>query len=146
HIIKTCLLFLFISAVPAGGAHAQSSRTDSLTAIVDTTSGNNRYDALIALMLEYVQTDNDKAMQVIDQASEVALELGDTAKIVRTRRNKGQLLNRVGRSKEALDVSIPYLDVARRNNLRGEVKIILNNIAVAHTVLADYEKALETHL
>lgn len=97
-------------------------------------------------MLEYVQTDNDKAMQVIDQAFEVALELGDTAKIVRTRRNKGQLLNRVGRSKEALDVSIPYLDVARRNNLRGEVKIILNNIAVAHTVLADYEKALETHL
>jgi signal transduction histidine kinase len=124
-------------------AQAQQFKVDSLESVIASKEGMEKYDPLIELIIVYANHDFEKTMQVADRAYEVVLPYGDTAKIIRTQRIKGQMLNRLERPKEAIEILKPYLEMAKRNDLRNEVKTILNNLALAYTLQASYEKALE---
>lgn len=126
-------------------SYAQQSKIDSLEKVIQSKSGLETFEPLVDLFIQYAGKENDKAFRIIQRASEVALKFGDSAKIVRAQRITGQFLNKQDRSKEAIEVLLECLSIAKRNDFRSEYKIILNNLALAHTVLAEYDKALEIH-
>src|SRR5258705_10057565 len=56
----------------------------------------------------------------------------------------------LGRNEDAVGCLIEALGIARRNqkndeNLKGQLKFILNNAGLAYTYLGNYDKALDYH-
>jgi len=140
--LRAWLWVLVAVATTAVSAQKQPS-IDSVESIIQSQTGNDRYESLIFLTRQYFNSDYSKSLHFIEEAHQIALEFGDSAKIVKTARIAGQLYNRMDNPKRALDELNKFLEVAQRNNLRDEYKLILNNIALAHTILAEYDKALE---
>lgn len=122
----------------------QQQKVDSLSALVEDSRGLDKYEPLVSLARAYyASSDNIRALESAKEARLIALEFGDTSKIVTSSRMVGQLLNTLERGLEAEPYLLDVLPVARRNNLRSELKNILNNLAVACIVQAKYDRALD---
>ena len=139
------LLVLFTLLFPQALKAQNQHKIDSLNLLIENSSGVIKYDALIELVIVYASIDNFKALSHIEQANSVALQTGDSARIVKASRIMGQLLNRLDR-KEAIDILVKALPIAKRNNFRSDYKIMLNGLALAYTIQAEYDKALEINL
>src|SRR5690606_13196217 len=104
---------------------------------------SSRTNNLIELSLEYFDYDNEVCLDYATQANSLAKKIGDSAYMVKSARIMGQMYRRQGK----LDKSIEILDevylVAKRNNLLYDYKRILNALAAAYILKADYDKALE---
>lgn len=125
---------------------AQNSKIELLKQDVKAKSDTIVYNALISLAVEYAGLPNNpEAIRYAEDASKLAYRIGDSAKIVRSNRVLAQLLNRV-ESKDAIDVTLKVIETAKRNKLRNDYKILLNGLAFAYTIQAEYDKALEIHL
>lgn len=121
------------------------TKADSLRQYIESCEALERYDPLIALIRLLVQSDYHAALIVANEASALALQYGDSAKIVQSGRIKGQLLNNLERRNEGFEVLTRTLPIAERHNFRDEYKTILNNIANIHVTRAEYSKALNFH-
>jgi hypothetical protein len=84
--------------------HAQQAKIDSLRNVVDSKKGLEAFDPLVALTIKQAETDNVTALETVTRANQLAIQFGDSAKMTRSGRMIGQLLNRIGRSKEAIPV------------------------------------------
>jgi signal transduction histidine kinase len=142
---KRCLLIaalVFISS----SLYSQKAKIDSIELVIQQSSGVDKYDGLIALTRIYAGgNNNNEALKHVQEANQIATELGDSSKIVSSLRITGQLLNRMDKPKEAEEILLKILPSARRNNLRNDYKAILNNLAIAYTIQAKYDKALDIH-
>jgi signal transduction histidine kinase len=136
-LLLTAIIFI------ACALNAQQKGIDSLQTVIDNSVGIDKYEPLVNLTRMYAAFDNNKAVESAKASRNIALQFGDTSKIVRSSRMVGQLLNRIDQGKEAEIILSEVLPIARRNNIRNEVKNIMNNLAVAYTVQAKYDKALE---
>jgi signal transduction histidine kinase len=135
-LLAACVLFY-------SSLLAQQEKIDSLELIVKNSAGLEKYDPLISLVRQYAAvSDNNTAHKLAVEARQIAMHFGDTAKIVNSGRMVGQLLNRLSRAKEAEAILLETLPIARRND-RSEYKNISNNLALAYTVQAKYDKALD---
>jgi signal transduction histidine kinase len=124
----------------------QPSTIDSLNDKLSSVEGAARYDVLIQLVRVHSENNqNDAALRYCRSAKEIALQGGDSAKIVSSSRIEGQLLNRLDRVKEASEVLLTVLPIARRNKYDRDYKQILNNLALAYTFQAKYDEALKIH-
>lgn len=139
-LILTCLCF---STLPAKAQ--QPSRVDSLITRLDKATGKERYTVLFELARENYYSDYEASVKYSRQAREIALATGDSLGIVCTGRILGQLYNRSSQTTEALEILLPSLQTAQRNGYRQEEKKILNNLALAYTFKAAYDKALDYH-
>jgi signal transduction histidine kinase len=126
-----------------GTLSAQDNKIDSLKTLVESTTGLDSYDPLINLAIAYANVDYNLSLETTIRANNVATQFGDSARMVKASRIIGQLLNRLDRSKEAIKILSETYPIAERNNYRDDKKTILNNLALAYTVQADYEKALD---
>jgi signal transduction histidine kinase len=118
-------------------------RIDSIETVLEERTGIDRYEPLVELTREYFNADYAKAIRYMEEAHTIVVANGDSVKIVYTGRIIGQLYNRMDRPKEALEILLKSLPIAERNNHRNERKTILNNLALAYTILAEYDKALD---
>lgn len=125
--------------------HSQSNKIDSLLSIAEKSEGIDSYDHLVDLIIEVNKTDILKTLQYAYRASEVAYQFGDSAKIVNSLRIIGSLFNQLSRTKEAEQILLKALPIAKRNNLKREYCSILNNLGLAYTYEAEYIKALNLH-
>lgn len=138
----TTLLLLLVSLE----LFSQNARIDSLNSILEKSTGLPRYDLLVTLMQEYYKLNEyDQALELGREATIVAYEVGDSVKIVQSERRQGQLLNKLDRSKQASEILLKVLPVAKRNDFKEEYKTILNNLAIAYTFQAKYDEALKIH-
>ncbi len=94
---------------------------------------------------QYLQHDDEEAFKYASHAYDLALQFGDTARLVKAGRVKGQALRRLNNLLESIKVLNAILPIATRNKLADERKKILNALAVSHTFRAQYDKALEYH-
>ena len=118
---------------------------DSLKSALRNRSDTTEYYLLYELVVQYATlADNAEAVKYGEEASRVAYEIGDSSKIVRSNRVVGQLLNRL-EDREAIELLKKTIPIAKRNNLRNDYKAMLNALAYAYTIQAEYDKALETH-
>jgi signal transduction histidine kinase/Flp pilus assembly protein TadD len=137
-----CITILSLSQ----NAFSQNQKLiDSLTLKLNDAQGIDRYELFIDLAIQHVNSNKDLCLNNLFQAEKVALEAGDTAKIVNARRITGEVFRRYERNNEAIEILTETLPLARRHKLQNEVKFILNTLALVYTTKADYDKALEYH-
>lgn len=127
-------------------AQSQSVKLDSLEEVLKKQTKtadiiNTQYE----IAYELIGVDNAKSLEISSEAYASALQLGDSLKVVRLGRLKASALRRLERIRESIKTSEFILHVARRNRYSEEVKSILNPLAVAYTLNAEYDKALQIH-
>lgn len=143
---KNLLWVSSLSLLCAIKTFAQTAVIDSLKELENSKEGVNRFDLLYDLSFEYIAiNDLDNAVQTLQRANEIAVDFGDSLRIVKSLRVKGQMLWRLNRSNESIKELIYVLNVAKRNGFVDEQKTILNVLAVAFTLNANYDQALEYH-
>lgn len=140
------LLLVGLATVAVVSASAQpQSRVDSLLLAIDQAKGIDKYDPSLELAIVYAPYDNDKALQYARQAFNISRQFGDSVRYITSGRITGQLLNRLDQSREAAELLESLLPVARNRQHREEYRKILNNLALAYTFRAEYDKALRVN-
>ncbi len=142
-----CGWVLFVSS------YAQSKEEkrviDSLQSIVGPAEGKQLMNITVELGRSYLYIDNLKSYQHSSDGYELAMQYGDSAKMVRAGRVAGIALGELERAQESIAILEQVLPIAKRNydrlEYKDEYKKILNGLAVAHTFLAEYDKALGYH-
>lgn len=99
----------------------------------------------IELGWHYLNANDVDALKYSTEGFNLALQFGDSSKLVKAGRIKGQALRRLDRLQESIEILSQMLPIARRNKHLDEQKKILNSLALAHTFMAEYDKALEYH-
>jgi tetratricopeptide (TPR) repeat protein len=98
---------------------------------------------------EYTSSSWDEAFLYANQANDLAYEIGDSLRIVKSLRLKAQILRRLDRLDESIKTFEGALLIAKRHDIEtgfgDEIKYILNGLAIAHTYLANYDMAMEIH-
>lgn len=135
-----CLLF------PSRASAQDDKAIDSLKVLVERASGLERYDILLDLGLAYFnQNDLESAVREFQSAQSIAMQYGDSLKIVQSIRIKFQMLRRLGRAQEGIDELVYVLPIANRNGYKDQEEFIINSLAITYTYQANYDKALEYH-
>lgn len=144
---RTLLLMMVImvfALVKFSATYGQASlKVDSLKQVIDSRTGIEKFDPLVALIRITAASNYKQALTIADEAYTLAKEHGDSAKIVKAGRIRGQLFNYLERSNEAIELLEPILLVAFRNNYKEDHQKILENLAIAYTSTARYDKALQ---
>lgn len=128
---------------------AQIKTIDSLVQLSKSQSGAPQLETFYELTFQYLgNSQYEESLTSITKAQKLADDLGDTLKIIKTSRIKGQILRRLDRTNEAIVAFLNVLPLAKKSNTKGtdflsEYVDILNALAVAHTFQANYDKALE---
>lgn len=128
---------------------AQIKTIDSLVQLSKSQSGAPQLETFYELTFQYLgNSQYEESLTSITKAQKLAADLGDTLKIIKTSRIKGQILRRLDRTNEAIVAFLNVLPLAKKSNTKGtdflsEYVDILNALAVAHTFQANYDKALE---
>lgn len=141
--IPILIFFIFFFPGVSSVVSAQSESTDSSFSQLKSQTPSDQYNALLEIAFSFVDKDNRQSLYHIEEAHQIAKSLGDTTKIVKSGRIKGQLLRRLDRIEDAIIVFTDLLPIAKRNNLYQDYYIILNSLAVAHTDRGAYDKALQ---
>lgn len=128
--------------------HVSSAQAiDSLKALLKEKRGPEKFDVLFALSRENVPVNLNESYSYAEQANELAYEIGDSLRIVKSLRLKAQLLRRLDNLSESTNEYEKALAIARRNQRSEgyltEIKYILNGLGLSHTYLANYDKALD---
>ena len=141
------IVFIFFGALVSNReALAQDQKIiDSLNVVLSKSSSDKKAEVLIGLGIEYTKGDVVKSLRYFDEAHSISLENGDSVGIVYSGWLKGEMLRRIERIDESIEILNYVLPIAERNIIRKYYKRILNTLAVNHTFLANYDKALEYH-
>ncbi len=144
-------LFIFIACTSTSLLFAQDfKKIDSLKKELTNAKGENRFTILNKLFKENNSTNFNAALAYADDFNNLATSIGDSVKMVQGGRMRAYSLLDLGRNDEAIDILTKILGIAKRNGerypeLKTQIKFILNNVGLANTNLAKYDKALEFH-
>lgn len=97
------------------------------------------------MAVEYVNTDNVKALENIEKALHIASLLSDSSSIVRAKRAKAQILLRMGRLSESITFAGEAYGMAKPLNLVHECILALSCVGAAHLERTEFDKALSYH-
>lgn len=117
-------------------------RVDSMKAQLRTATGVDLYQLYYQIGYELFDVENTEAVKFAGRAYQLARELGDSLEITRSGRVFGQLLRRVDRLDEAIEVFNSVQGISERNNYVDEQIRILNSLAISYNFKAMYDKAL----
>ena len=116
---------------------------DSLTSVLENKIGGERYPPLYQLAFEYIDIDNKKALEIIQQAEQAALLVGDSLWIVKSKRVKGQILLRLERIEESIKIFKSVLPIALRRKFTKECTWIVNSLGSSYVFEGKYDMALQ---
>lgn len=118
---------------------------DSLESALFGRTGKDRLGPLAELAKQYVDNDNERALELIVRAEREAMLSGDTSWIVVCLRIKGQILYRMERIEDANEIFETAMPIAARNELtRDQMRILMSyGINCAHK--SQYDMALQKY-
>lgn len=123
---------------------AQDNRIDSLLSVAATSRDEKAVmSAKVELGWHYLYDNDTLSLRYAQEGYDLALEFGDSSRIVKAGRVIGQALRRLDRLQESIDILTFVLPISKRHNIIDEQKKILNALALGHTFKAEYDKALE---
>jgi two-component system sensor histidine kinase/response regulator len=117
---------------------------DSLTRLIKNDRSKSDLQIFYELTFEYLNKDKDSALRYIDEAMKISDSLGDTLKIVRTRRVKAQILRRVGRVTESIKYFSEALPIAVRNGYHEEMGYIFRGNGLSYLFLGRFDASLSS--
>ncbi len=151
--VKRYSISLIFSALCLAGAstftYSQQVAIDSLEQLIQQKKSIDQLEIYYELTFQYLQNDRlDRSLWAITQAQSISLTFGDSLKIIKTGRVKGQILRRLDKTTEAISAFLEVLSYSEANKGRGEEYFaeyvdILNGLAIAYTFQANYDKALQ---
>ncbi|MBS1682784.1 MAG: tetratricopeptide repeat-containing sensor histidine kinase [Bacteroidetes bacterium] len=103
----------------------------------------SRFDILYELAYEYSGEIDSVSLVYSTLAYDLALELNDTARIVKGGRIKAGELRRTEKLDASIQLAKYLLPIAKRNGRMFDLKLLLTSIAVSYTNKAEYDKALK---
>ncbi|MDH4088952.1 MAG: tetratricopeptide repeat-containing sensor histidine kinase [Cyclobacteriaceae bacterium] len=125
--------------------YAQDQR--AIDSLQNLLQGSQDEKEIMGLKVElgwyYLNRNDAKAYKYSFEGYELAMQFGDSAKMVKAGRVAGQALRRLDRLQESIDLLTAVLPIAKRNQIMEEYKKILNSLALAHTFKAEYDIALK---
>lgn len=139
-------LFFFGSSGFLSNAFAQSDEEDSLKYMLRAARGIKRFETFYQLAKINSDTNAVAALSYIEQAYEVAFSMGDSANLVKAGRVKGMFQTKLNDLDGAIITLKQALGIAQRNNVKDQLKFVLNSLAVAYTYRSNYDKALDYNL
>lgn len=141
---KAIILLLLPIVATLDGLQAQDQRRlDSLENAVRVARNDvEKYDALHGLAVEYIDHDNDKALQITKEAEAVAIGSGDTLCYIKSQRLKGQISYRLGMTQEAIACLKPLLNMPGLARHPNEHLSILNALSICHSIVGQFDWGL----
>lgn len=136
------LLVLVLLAVP-GWLHASNPKVDSLLHLLETHTAIDRAEVLWAVAYELFDVDNPEAAFYAERAYHEVWAKGDSLQIVKVGTTHTQLQRRLGNLDYSIQMAIPLLQIAKRNNFRKYEKMLLNGLSISYSYKEIYDKALE---
>ncbi|MBL7846938.1 MAG: tetratricopeptide repeat protein [Cyclobacteriaceae bacterium] len=133
----------FLIAVQTGAQAQSQAKIDSLKSELSRSGDVNRYYILWGLAYELFDVDNKEALKYSQEAHSLAKKDGNDSLVVVSGRLTGQLLRRVHKSEDAIELLQVIKPLAQKLKMDGELARILNTLALCHTFRAEYDKALE---
>lgn len=138
-------LSLILPIVVSVSAYSQNARIDSLNSLMTSASGRDKADILYELAYEFIDIDNNQAIKFSTESRQIATRLGDSLRIVRACRLQSSAYRRLEILDSAISTAKFGLDIAVRNGFKNEAKILLNSVAITHSLKAEYDVALAYH-
>jgi tetratricopeptide (TPR) repeat protein len=146
-MVRVGAIIFFVGCLVFGKLNAQDQKKiDSLNREIINSSGANKCELLINLVRQYGYDNAMMALSMANEANHLAVALKDTQKIVQSFRIKGQLLNKLDRPSEAEHVLLSVFAIARSHGYKEDFIKISNNLGIAYTFQAKYDKALKSYL
>jgi tetratricopeptide (TPR) repeat protein len=110
----------------------------------------DKFLLLNQLFKEYNQVDYKIALGYAIEFDNLAIQTGDSVKMVEGGRMRAYSLMDIGENDSAIEILLYVLKIAERNrerfpDLKKQIKFILNNIGIAYTYVGNYDRALEYH-
>lgn len=116
---------------------------DSIASLAEQSKGPDRFDRYFDLCFEYIALkEYQNALRYTYNAEQAANEIGDSLRIVKSRRVRGQILGRLDLQEDAIAEYQAVLKIAGRNNFEREKYLTLNALGVAFTWQSNYDEAL----
>jgi signal transduction histidine kinase len=138
------VLIVFLTSFFAVGQ--DQKLIDSLRTKLENSRGTERSDILYELAYSYQNWDNALSLQYSVEGYENSFSIGDTLRIVKGGRYKGQAYRRIDSLGESISSFMAAMRIAKRHlddrEISREYKGILNGVANTYLFLAEYEKAL----
>lgn len=143
---KLCAFGIVVLLIPVKNYAQNLTTIDSLKALVERSSGLEKYDHVYKLGVEFFyKGDLESSVEQFETAEKLALEVGDSVRLVKSIRIKSQMLVRLGRTEVGIPGLLYALPIAKRQGVTAEQESIINLLAIAFTYQANYDKALEYH-
>ncbi len=142
--VHRLLILLSLGLFP-GLAPAMNPKVDSLLRVLESNVPGDKVEVLWGIAYELFDVNNAEALFYATRAYQEVWKGGDSLQIVKVGTTYGQLLRRMDRVEESMNVSTQLLPIAKRNDLRKYTKMLLNSLALGHTFKLEYDNALEYH-
>ena len=148
--IKSITLSCLFLGLITTNTFSQANQFDSLRAKLESASDTSRFTILSQLFRATNSTDYEQALGYAEQAYRLAELLGDSVRIVEGGRMMAYSLDDLGRNDEVISILTHVVGIAVRNltrypELRGKMKSLYNNLAIAYMYRANYDSALSYH-
>lgn len=119
---------------------------DSLEQLLGTTSSvQKRAEIYYELFKIDLDRNNEQALRYATLSYELANEAGDKLGVAKAANAMGWLLKELGNVRESVRILLIAEEVAKSGGYRDQQKFVLNNLALAYTREAAYDKALEVN-
>ncbi len=136
-------LILLVVLLFADSGLCQNHKIDSLKSLLPVKSNINGIDLLVDLAIEYGEIDINSTYEYANEAFDIAKELGDSLRMVKTGRVKSQALKKLGKIEKAINLYNEMLLIAKRHHYKAEMKSILNGLGSSYLFKANYDHALK---
>lgn len=124
----------------------QDRKIDSLQSQLSNKTGIDRFDLLYEISYNLIlNEDYNTALRFAEEAYELVEAGSDSLRLVKAILVKGSALRRLERISESIEIYKLGIKVAKQNHFDNELKILLNSTAIAYSLKADYDNALEYH-
>ncbi|MCB0491018.1 MAG: tetratricopeptide repeat protein [Cyclobacteriaceae bacterium] len=141
--ILLVVLYILLASSSSLVYGQQPNSIDSLKIALKISEDLAKANTLYLLFREYAQKDLDSANKYVELAIDESLGIGDSLVILKSYYGRGWLARRAQNFKKAIEDLEFALEIGKRNDFSVWKMHVLNELALIHSALANYDKALE---
>lgn len=139
------LIFSFVFSACIVSTSGQDTNTIDSLQKVEIVKPEERFSFLVEHSIAHLDLDKNLALRTIQEAEKLAWLSGDSAKIVQSLRIKGQILYRLERSDETIQIFKRASSIAIRGNFNEELMMIANTFGSTYLFRSEFDKALRQY-